>query len=61
MSRETQLIGLKPEALDFLHQHGYERAETPYASAKEEGMFDDGPELYLWHKASDEKHMEDLL
>jgi hypothetical protein len=50
MSRETQIVGLPPEALDYLNKNGYKRSEKPYASARDSGMFEDGPELFIWRK-----------
>lgn len=48
MARFTQIIGLKHEAREFLKKRGYVCLRTPYASAKDAGMFEDGPELYEW-------------
>lgn len=52
--RCTQIVGLTQSAQDFLDEMvGYDLdAIVSYASAKEEGMFDDGPELYRY-KLSD--------
>ena len=48
MARFTQIIGLKHEAREFLKKKGYICLKNPYASAKDAGMFEDGPELYEW-------------
>ena len=48
--RETQVIGLKQEAIKFLQGNGYKRSDTPYERHETSNDPFDEPDLYRWTK-----------